>query len=100
MLQRAYYLRSVINQFINEYGDDGDRATRKIKEKLLRCQVTAEEWNQIALLLKILHPFKATSAKLQSTTRPRIDQVFWSYEILFNNMESIQKKLRQARSDF
>ena len=99
MLQRAYYLRSAINQFINEYGDDGDRATRKIKEKLLRCQVTAEEWNQIALLLKILHPFKATSAKLQSTTRPRIDQVFWSYEILFNNMESIQTKLRRARSD-
>ena len=51
---------------------------------------TKKDWDQGKLLLTILLPFKKTSDRLQQTTRPSIDSVFWAYETLFNEIDQVQ----------
>jgi len=41
-------------------------------------------------LVTILLPFKNISHTLQITSRPAIDEVFWTYEILFNKIDKLK----------
>ena len=87
MLKRACYLRKAIEQYIL---DEEDRAKNL---KLRRFKLSRAEWEQVEMLTKVLLPFKNTSVRLQKTSRPRIDHVFWSYEILFNSIDDLRTKL-------
>ncbi len=42
------------------------------------------------LLVTILLPFKRASTTLQSASRPAIDEVFWTYEMLFNKIDKLK----------
>src|SRR5438552_6906345 len=42
------------------------------------------------LLVTILLPFKKASYTLQTTSRPAIDEVFWTYEMLFNKIDKLK----------
>ena len=87
MLKRACYLRKAIEQYIL---DEEDTAK---KLKIGKFKLSRAEWEQVEMLTKILLPFKNTSVRLQKTSRPRIDHVFWSYEILFNSIDDLRTKL-------
>jgi hypothetical protein len=89
MLKRACYLRKAIDQYVL---DDEDPGCRLKKYKLSKA-----EWEHVEMLTTLLLPFKNTSVVLQKTSRPRIDYVFWSYEILFNNIDDLQAKLQEDR---
>jgi len=77
MLERAVYLQKPIEHYLNE-------------ETLPDLIPTKKEWDQAKLLLMILLPFKKTSDRLQQTSRPSIDSVFWAYETLFNEIDEVQ----------
>ena len=79
MLARAFYLRKAIDHFID---DDED---------LAKFKLTKKEWDQAAVIVTILLPFKMTSQRLQTTKRPAIDSVFWDYEALFNKIDAIKE---------
>jgi hypothetical protein len=79
MLARALYLRRAIDYFVGD--EDDDFATYKLTKK---------EWNQVAVIISILLPFKITSQQLQATKRPAIDSVFWTYESLFNKIDALK----------
>src|SRR5256714_4791448 len=80
MLARALYLRRAIDSFVDDEDDSLERY--KLKKK---------EWNQTAVIVTILLPFKITSQRLQATKRPGIDSVFWDYESLFNKIDAIKE---------
>ena len=42
------------------------------------------------LLVTILLPFKKASTALQSASHPAIDEVFWTYETLFNKIDMLK----------
>ena len=65
--------------------------------ELYQFDLSKGEWDQCEILLKVLHPFKVASVKLQSTSRPRIDQVFWTYENLFNSIDKLETFLNRQR---
>jgi len=92
MLTRAYYLRKVIDQYIHDQEDEAKHL------KLWKYKLSKSEWEQVELLTIILIPFKNTSVKLQRTSRPRIDHVFWSYEMLFNNIDDLQTVLSHPQN--
>ena len=52
--------------------------------------MTEREWEMCELLVTILLPFKKTSLILQRTTRPSIDEVFYTYESLFNKIDKLK----------
>ena len=79
MLARAVYLRKAVEHFVSDADD-----------KLLKYKLSAREWEMAELLVTILLPFKTASTTLQSTTRPSIDRVFWTYEILFNKIDKLK----------
>jgi hypothetical protein len=79
MLSRALYLQKAIEAFL----DDDDNNLGKFK-------LSKKEWQQAHLVATILLPFKKASIKLQSTNRPSIDSVFWTYESLFNKIDAIK----------
>lgn len=83
MLSRALYLRKAIDHFVDE---DEDLASLKLTKK---------EWDQAAVIVTILLPFKVTSQRLQATKRPAIDSVFWDYEALFNKIDAIKETLNK-----
>jgi len=79
MLARALYLRKAIDHFVDDEDDD-----------FAMYKLTKKEWNQVAVLVSILLPFKITSQRLQATKRPAIDSVFWIYESLFNKIDALK----------
>ena len=79
MLARALYLRKAIDHFVDE------------DEDLAKFKLTKKEWDQAAVIVTILLPFKMTSQRLQATKRPAIDSVFWDYEALFNKIDAIKE---------
>jgi hypothetical protein len=81
MLSRALYLRKAIDRFL---ADD---------EELRYLQLEKKEWNQAAIIVTILLPFKMTSQRLQATKRPGIDSVFWDYESMFNKIDAVKETL-------
>src|SRR5436190_1299712 len=80
MLARALFLRKAIDQFVDDENEDNDLSIYKL---------TRKEWDQAGVIVTILLPFKLTSVRLQATKRPGIDMIFWEYESLFNNYETI-----------
>src|SRR2546421_7698383 len=79
MLSHALYLQKAIEAFL----DDDDNNLGKFK-------LSRKEWQQAHLVATILLPFQKVSVKLQSTKRPSIDSIFWTYESLFNKIDSIK----------
>jgi hypothetical protein len=84
MFARACYLRKVIDHFVM---DDDDR---KPKQRLAKYKLSEREWEMCELLVTILLPFKKASSILQSASRPAIDEVFWTYEMLFNKIDMLK----------
>ena len=78
MLIRALYLRKAIDRFVL---DDSE---------LERFRLNEREWEMCGLLVTILMPFKKASTALQSASRPAIDEVFWTYETLFNKIDMVK----------
>jgi hypothetical protein len=79
LLARAAYLRKAIDLFVNDEEDPLDD-----------FQLTDREWEMCELLVTILLPFKKASTILQRTSRPSIDEVFWTYEALFNKIDMLK----------
>jgi len=79
MLSRALYLRKAIDHFVL---DDDD--------ELQHLWLQENEWQMCELLVTILLPFKKASHTLQTTSRPAIDEVFWTYEMLFNKIDKLK----------
>src|SRR5277367_6097989 len=87
MLARAVYLQEVIVQFI-------DRAEPSCNAKWEELKLTEFEWHMVRVLVTILYPFFTTSVQLQATSRPRIGQVFYNYETLFNKLDKLDDLLK------
>src|SRR5947207_1460608 len=83
MLSRALYLRKAIDHFVDE------------DEALAQFKLTKKEWDQAAVIVTILLPFKMTSQRLQAIKWPAIDSVFWDYEALFNKIDAIKETLNK-----
>jgi hypothetical protein len=83
MLSRACYLRKAIDHFVL---DDDDP-----KHSLSRYKLTEREWEMCELIVTILLPFKKAGTLLQSASRPAIDEVFWTYESLFNKIDMLKE---------
>lgn len=92
MLTRACYLRRSIDQYIHDQVEEAKHLN------LSNYKISKAEWEQIETLTTILLPFKNLSVKLQKTSRPRIDHVFWAYEVLFNNIDDLQAMLARPRN--
>jgi hypothetical protein len=90
MLARATYLQEVIQDFLRKA-----EPSRNTKWKDL--QLTDFEWQMVRVLVTILYPFFTTSVQLQSTTRPRIGQVFYTYETLFNKLDKLDELLSEGK---
>jgi hypothetical protein len=86
MLARALYFEEVISDFLRT-GRDSRNA------KWSKLQLTQPEWHMVKILIVILYPFYTASLNLQTTSRPRIDRVFWTYEVLFNKIDRLQEFL-------
>src|SRR5947207_8769267 len=76
MLERALYLRKAIDAFVKDlcFPD---------------LQLSPVEWTQVEFVLNILIPLKATCMRLQQTSRPAIEVVFYTYETLFNELDRL-----------
>ena len=84
MLARAFFLRKAIDTFISE--DD----------ELQTLQLSKIEWDQAAIIITILMPFKIISQSLQIIKRPGIDSIYWNYETLFNKIDAIKETFTQS----
>ena len=84
MLARAFFLRKAIDTFVSE--DD----------ELQALQLSKIEWDQAAIIITILMPFKIVSQSLQIIKRPGIDSVYWNYETLFNKIDAIKETFTQS----
>ena len=91
MLTRAVYLRPAIERFIHEHAD--------IHEKWVGYTLTESEWKAVESLITILEPFKIASHKHQTTSRPLIDQVLWTYDDLFNQLDKLDEFVDDERDD-
>ena len=76
MLERALYLRKPIDAFVKEY-------------RFQDLQLSPSEWTQVEFILNILVPLKATCQRLQQTSRPGIESVFYTCETLFNELDRL-----------
>lgn len=92
MLQRAVYLRKAIDQYITDADSDN--------MDLSALQITKVEWEQVEMLMTILLPFKRANVKLQKTSHPRIDHVFWTYETLFNRIDKLKATLGHTHNRY
>ena len=81
MMSQAVYLRKAIDQFIDDADDN---------EHLYLYKLSSDEWNMCEILITILMPFKQASQTLQQGTRPSIDEVFYTYESLFNKIDQLK----------
>jgi hypothetical protein len=61
-------------------------------------KLSKTEWDQAEFILDLLLPFKACSDRLEQTTRPGIDKVFWVYESLFNELDHLTDILEDQRN--
>ena len=84
MLARAFFLRKAIDTFVSE------------ENELQALQLSKIEWDQAAIIITILMPFKIVSQSLQTTKRPGIDSVYWNYETLFNKIDAIKETFTQS----
>jgi len=82
MIERAVFLRKAVDIF-----------TRSNQQDFNDYILSNKEWGQAEILLSILLPFKLVSDHLEQTTRPSIERVFWSYETMFNQVDTIETKL-------
>jgi hypothetical protein len=76
MLERAIYLRKPIDAFV-----------RDLRYPALKLSDT--EWTQVEFVFNILLPLKATCMRLQQTSRPAMEKVFYTYETLFNELDRL-----------
>jgi hypothetical protein len=89
MLQRAIYLRKAIDKFIVE--------SQLEHVDLSHLRLSPLEWEQVEVLITILDPFKQASINVQKPASPRIDDVFWTYERLFNRIDKLRSTLGHSR---
>jgi hypothetical protein len=86
MLARAIYLENSIGDFLGSPEQSKNTKWDQLK-------LTPEEWQMAKILVTILYPFYSASINLQSTSRPRIDQVFYTYDLLFNKIDALKDLL-------
>jgi len=79
MIQRGCYLRRAIDAFCKQ------------EPKYRKFAVSAKEWTMIEFIHDILAPFKVCCKRLQTTTRPGIDMVFWAYETLCDELDALDE---------
>jgi len=84
MLERALHMRRAMNLYLAEERD------------LAHLALSNSEWDQCGALLTILYPFKVESTRIQDTSRPTIQRVYWSYERMFNTIDELRDKLRRS----
>ena len=87
MLDRAIYLQPAINSFIDNHPEHQD------------LKLTPIEWEQAKFLRDLLHPFKACNDRIEATSRPGIDKVFPTYEVLFNELDRLSEVLEDPTHD-
>jgi hAT family C-terminal dimerisation region len=88
MMLRSLYLKRAINWFLRDHGENNKRLRSLI--------LTPSEWDSVELLCGILLPFKVFSQRHESTSRPRIAEVFWTYENLFNELDELKSSVDEA----
>ena len=76
MLERALYLRKPIDAFVKDL-------------RFNNLQLSQSEWTQVEFVFNILVPLKSTCQRLQQTSRPGIESVFYTYETLFNELDRL-----------
>ena len=76
MLERVVYLHKAIDAFVKDL-------------RFSELEISASEWTQFEFILNILIPLKATCTRLQQTSRPSIEVVFYTYETLFNELDQL-----------
>jgi hypothetical protein len=81
MLIRALYLRKAVDKFVSKDTD------------LTKYKLSDREWEMCGLIVTILIPFKRASVSLQSSSHPAIDEVYWTYESLFNKIDMVKETL-------
>jgi hypothetical protein len=81
MLERALFLRKAISAWTS---DDSD---------MEELHLSSAEWDQCSTLLKILLPFKQESTRIQRTKMHTIDLVYWTYQRLFDNLDTVEMEL-------
>ena len=85
MLERALFLRKAISAWTS---DDPD---------MEELHLSSAEWDQCSTLLKILLPFKQESTRIQRTKIHTIDLVYWTYQRLFDNLDTVETELTGSR---
>jgi hypothetical protein len=86
MLERALFLRKAITAFISDEVD------------LEELYLSNAEWVlECSTLLKILYPFKQESTRIQRTKIHTIDLVYWTYQRLFDNLDTVKAELTRSR---
>ena len=83
MCERAVYLRKAIDLYVKE-------------QYYFQLEVSQSEWKRIEFLLDVLEPFKRCNDRMEATTRPGIEKVFWIYETLFNELDRIVETMDKA----
>jgi hAT family C-terminal dimerisation region len=81
MLVRALYLRKAIDKFTSK---DNELAKYKLSDR---------EWEMCGLIVTMLMPFKRANIALQGASHSAIDEVFWTYESLFNKIDMVKEIL-------
>jgi hypothetical protein len=85
MLERALFLRKAVTAFISDEAELED------------LYLTSAEWDQCSTLLKILFPFKQESTRIQRTKTHTIELVYWTYQRLFDNLDTVEAELTRSR---
>jgi hypothetical protein len=85
MLERALFLRKAIMAWTL---DDPE---------LEKLYLSSAEWDQCSTLLKILLPFKQESTRIQCTKMHTIDLVYWTYQQLFDNLDTVKMELIRSK---
>src|SRR5579859_2780224 len=86
MCERATYLGKAIETYSRDNND------------VAKYKLSNQEWSKIEFLVDILAPFKSCNARMESTTWPGIERVFWIYETLFNELERLSDVLEWSKS--
>lgn len=86
MYERATYLRKAIETYCRDNND------------VIKYKLSSQEWSKLEFLVEILAPFKSCNARMESTSRPGIEKVFWIYETLFNELDRLSDILEQSKS--
>jgi hAT family C-terminal dimerisation region len=85
MCERAVYLRKAIEMYIDN-------------NQLTTLRLSKSEWDKIEYLVDLLLPFKRCNQRIESTSRPGIERVFWIYETLFNELDRLMEVLEKSKS--